>query len=85
MAAEAGIYPILTLDPNADPSDSQQGRIMGVSIMLIALSSSVVCLRFVARILSKAGLWWDDWLILAAMIIAYGPCISMLYGESCRC
>ena len=28
----------------------------------------VVCLRFFARRVSKAGLWYDDWLVLPATV-----------------
>ena len=33
---------------------------------LIALIA--VCLRFLARRLSKAGLWYDDWLVIPAAV-----------------
>ena len=37
-------------------------------IIMIILAISSVALRFLARKLSGAGLWWDDWMILAALV-----------------
>ena len=37
-----------------------------IAIWLIALIA--VCLRFLARRLSKARLWYDDWLIIPATV-----------------
>ena len=44
--------------------------LLGVLITLIALSIIIVALRFLTRRLSGAGYWWDDWLILAALVRA---------------
>lgn len=35
---------------------------------MIALSATAVTLRFLSRRLSKVSLWWDDWLILIALV-----------------
>lgn len=35
---------------------------------MIALSAIAVALRLVSRRLSKVRLWWDDWLILIALV-----------------
>lgn len=40
----------------------------GGTISLQVLSTLVVILRFVARRVAKAGLWWDDWLIVPALV-----------------
>lgn len=79
MAAAAGIAPLLS-PIDADLSDSQFGRIQGVAILFAILPTVVVALRFLARKLSKAGLWWDDWTILAALIVSWGTSICMLIG-----
>lgn len=70
MAASTnGINPILTPDyPGLDIHANQEARILAVSVVLIVVSTLSVILRFVARALSKAGLWWDDWCILAALV-----------------
>ncbi|KAM0799831.1 hypothetical protein BDR22DRAFT_822202 [Usnea florida] len=50
-------------------------RRLGGSIIatwLIALIA--VCLRFLARRLSKAALWYDDWLIIPAVLVATALC-----------
>ena len=55
-------YPGLNLD------DSQGPRVIATSIVLMILASLAVVLRFIARHLSRAGLWWDDWTVLAALV-----------------
>lgn len=40
----------------------------GVIIATWAIAIVIVCLRFLARRFSKAGLWYDDWLILPAIV-----------------
>lgn len=47
----------------------------GSTIATWTLALSVSCLRFVARRTSKAGLWYDDWLIIPAMLLATALCI----------
>ena len=58
------------MQPNTDSSDpTDELRNLGGSIIatwLIALIA--VCLRFLARRLSKAGLWYDDWLVIPAAV-----------------
>ena len=40
----------------------------GLQIFLIVCSTSVTVMRCVARKLSPAGLWWDDFLIILALV-----------------
>ena len=59
------------MDTTAIPGDihaSKAHLILGVSIALLILSFIAVALRLLARRLSGAGLWWDDWLIIAALV-----------------
>ena len=62
-----GILAIMSPD-GSNLSDTQVPRIIATSAVLITLSTIAVLLRFVARYLSKAGLWWDDWTILMALV-----------------
>ncbi len=39
-----------------------------VALTLIVLETTAVAVRFLSRYLSKAGFWWDDWLILGALV-----------------
>ena len=83
MAAQAGPWPILTPPgPGVDLNASLVPNILGANITFMIISTLTVSLRFVARHLSGAGLWWDDWMILAALIFSWGPCISMLYCKT---
>lgn len=64
-----GLLPLLTPDyPGLDLNANQGPKIIAVSAVLIAISTIAVILRFMSRMVSKAGLWWDDWLIVAAMV-----------------
>lgn len=40
----------------------------GSIIATWAIALIAVCLRFLARRLSKAGLWYDDWLMIPATV-----------------
>ena len=54
-----------TDDPN--PTD-QLTSLRGIIIATWAIALIAVCLRFLARRLSKAGLWYDDWLMIPATV-----------------
>ena len=42
--------------------------LQGSAVATWALALVIVCLRFIARRLSKAGSWYDDWLIVPATV-----------------
>ncbi|MCJ1286890.1 hypothetical protein MMC26_006236 [Xylographa opegraphella] len=79
MANTAGLLPLLTPDaPGLDINASDVPKIIAVSVVLIVLSTAAVVLRFISRMLSKAGLWWDDWVIVAALVMTWGACLLMI-------
>lgn len=47
---------------------SELPRIQGSILATWALVVITVFIRFLARRISKAGLWYDDWLIVLAMV-----------------
>ena len=49
-------------------SETQIPRILGINIATFAIAIISVVLRFVSRQLSSAQLWWDDWLIVSALV-----------------
>lgn len=52
----------------------EEARIRGTVIFTWSLMLIIVSLRFLARRLSKVGLWYDDWLILPATVcLSYIP------------
>ena len=61
--------------PGLDLNANRNPRVVGVAAFLFVITFIIVTLRFVGRYLSKAGIWWDDWLCLAAMLVAWGTCI----------
>lgn len=44
---------------------------LGISALMIVISSSLVALRFVSRHITKS-IKWDDWLCLMSLLFAYG-------------
>ena len=51
---------------SSHPSEAR--RIQGPVISTWILALIAVCARFAARKMSKAGLWYDDWLIIPTMV-----------------
>ena len=51
-----------------EPENTSLGvAAIGVCAAVVALAAISVGLRFWTRIFTRLGLWWDDWLILAAV------------------
>lgn len=51
-----------------DLGASQQSEIIGSITATWALAVICVALRFLARRVSRAGFWWDDWLMVPALV-----------------
>ena len=47
---------------------NQGPKVDVISITAFTLAAVAVFLRFLARILTKASLWWDDWAVLTALV-----------------
>lgn len=45
---------------------------IAVSVVFDVLTALAVGARFWSRRLNKAWCWWDDWFILAALVVSYG-------------
>ncbi|KAH3939755.1 hypothetical protein HBI56_224330 [Parastagonospora nodorum] len=56
------------LPPGIDLAANQQPRIIGSVAATWALATIALVLRFYCRRLSKAGFWWDDYLMIPAYI-----------------
>lgn len=66
---------------NVTPSTDDGGTAtIAVGGVVIALALIFVVLRFYIRIISKAGLWWDDWLIAAAVVSTLATAALLLWG-----
>jgi hypothetical protein len=51
--------------------EGRQPLILGVSVVLMALATLSGILRFISRRIMQAGIWWDDWCSLIALV-GYG-------------
>ena len=61
------------MDQQPPSHPSGPGRTyVGINAFFLVLASALVALRFWARYLKRAFYGWDDWSILAALIIYYG-------------
>lgn len=54
--------------PGLDLSATQVPRILGVNIATFCLAVIAITLRFTARRLTHAAFWWDDWLMIPAIV-----------------
>ena len=46
----------------------ERGPIRGAILAIWVYALFTLCLRFLARRLSKAGFWYDDWLLIPAIV-----------------
>lgn len=51
-----------------DLQATQVPRILGANIATFTLAVMAVSLRFIARRLTRQAYWWDDWLMLPAIV-----------------
>lgn len=70
----------MSIQPPADASDGGNAT-LGVSGLVIVLAVISVGLRFYTRVFTRAGLWWDDWLILAAVVAILATAALLLWGS----
>ena len=54
--------------PGVDLQDTQVPRILAVNIATFTLAVMAIILRFTARRLTRQPYWWDDWLMLPAIV-----------------
>ena len=67
----------------AEQNDSQQPLLIRAEVIWIVLTTSAVALRLLARRVSGAGLWYDDYAILVAMLFAWALVILVFIGKDC--
>lgn len=58
----------------------QGPQLIGSMIALIILSTTFVSLRLLSRTIAHAGYWWDDILIVVALLIALAPPALNIYA-----
>ena len=47
-------------------------RVLIAAIIVYSLATISTFLRFLSRKISNNGIWWDDWLALAALVFVGG-------------
>ena len=48
----------------------------------MVISTTAVGARIIARMLSRVGLWWDDYLIMAALVCSLGLECCMIISST---
>lgn len=72
----------LTPPPGIDLHADNGPRVISSGIVLIILPTVFVIVRFVSRVIARAGFWWDDLLVLVSLILSYGPNTAIII---CMC
>ena len=60
---------------------TKQSKLIGADIAFIVLSALFVVLRLLARHIARAGYWWDDYVIVVALVLAWIPATANLLGK----
>lgn len=50
------------------PGQNRGPSLLAVQVAMMVSSATAVVLRFIARRVGPGELWWDDWVILAALV-----------------
>ena len=64
--------------PGIDLHADKGSRVISSGIALIVLPTIFVIVRFVSRVIARAGFWWDDLLVVVSLILSYGPNTAMM-------
>ena len=60
--------------PQGNPDDYSAQSIIPTAAVMLALSGGAVALRFYSRRMTGVSLWWDDWIILLALVRESSTC-----------
>ncbi|KAJ9238533.1 hypothetical protein DTO027B5_1033 [Paecilomyces variotii] len=66
--------------PGVDLNEDIRWTILGPVITLVILATAAVALRVASRKVSNLQLQWDDYLIMGALVFAYGTCALTIVG-----
>lgn len=65
----------------ATSADNKGPRVVAAAVSVIVIQVVVVILRFWSRaILVRARFWWDDWMVLAALVSS-AKCLEQFPGS----
>ncbi|KAI1487772.1 hypothetical protein F5X96DRAFT_686493 [Biscogniauxia mediterranea] len=67
--------------PTQASTDGSDDATMGVSGLVIGLAVVSAALRFYTRLFTKSGLGYDDWLIMAAVVVILVTAALLLWGN----
>lgn len=69
----------LTADLNTDDEDQTATLVVGGLVVILAIIT--VILRCYTRISTKVGLWWDDFLIVFAVLVTITTAAILIWGK----
>ncbi|MCJ1443806.1 MAG: hypothetical protein MMC23_004306 [Stictis urceolatum] len=64
------------------PSDGESTSTIAISGLVIVLAVIFTALRFYVRATTKAGLGWDDWLILCSVVVTIITAVLVLVASA---
>lgn len=64
-----------------DAQENKQADVIACCVIMMSLSASAVALRLLVRRTSAAGLWYDDYAIMAALFFSYGLEVPVFVGK----
>lgn len=74
-------HSVISNTSSSNDNGGESSATLAVSGLVIALALVSVALRFYVRIITKAGLWWDDQLVLAAVVFTLLTAVLLLWGK----
>ncbi|KAL8937085.1 MAG: hypothetical protein Q9216_004600 [Gyalolechia sp. 2 TL-2023] len=72
-----------TINPSIHPEmyENRSGHVVAAAVICLTLPTVAVILRFLSRRISRAGFWIDDYVVVVAMILSWGPNIVNLLAH----
>ena len=70
-----------------DAHENKQASVIACSVIMMSLAGIAVALRLFVRLrfdvrqTSRAGLWYDDYAIIVALLFSYGMTAGFLVGK----
>ncbi|KAI6319271.1 hypothetical protein MCOR14_001479 [Pyricularia oryzae] len=62
--------------------ESRQGEIYATGLACLIIPFVFIALRYYARFLIAKGLWWDDWMMMIAMVSHIGGCACIFVATN---
>lgn len=65
-----------------DAHESKEAGLIACCVIMMSLSGITVACRLAVRRTTRAGLWYDDYVMIAALLFSYGTGLAVLFGKN---